>query len=264
MIGLTVLFIAGAWLFVSMKFASFFASRCKRPLVAGLVAVLSFGAFAVLPFVDEIIGRLQFARLCKAEAVVWVGPNADAVVAAVDVGSFSERTGHIFPVRQQSIKYADLTNRRVFYTVTAFHTPGGALMRAGLGLGNSTSCWPERWTGNEYGIDIKGLIERGRQVQMLELFGTQLRQLRSPTAASPAWIQSMPEPTPLVGASRESVLTAFGAPDTCHADANDACLSERTWTYWFFRKSEATNTPVLRIKFGANDTVESAKWSFSR
>lgn len=264
MIGLTVLFIAGAWLFVSMKFASFVASRCKRPRATALVAVLSFGVFAVLPFVDEIVGRLQFARLCKTEAVVWVGPNADAVVAAVDVGNFSERTGLFFPVQQQSIRYADLTNRRVFYTVTAFHTPGGALMRAGLGLGNSTSCWPERWTGQERGIDLNGMMERGRQMQMLELLGIQLRALRSPTAASSARLLSMPEPRPLVGASRESVMQAFGAPDTCPAEANEACQIARNWAYWFFRKPEATTTPVLHVQFGTNDAVESAKWSFSR
>ena len=266
MIGLIVLFLGGAWLLASMMFASVLASRCKRPLVKTLVAVLSFPLFVVLPFLDEIVGRWQFAHLCKTEAVVWIGPIADAVVAAKDVGSFSERIDLLFPVRQQSVRYADLANGQVFYTVTAFHTPGGVLMRAGLGLGNSTSCWPERWTGSERGIDTSGMMERGKQLQMLELFGTQLRELRSSTSAKPLWVLSMPEPRPLVGTSREAALHTLGAPDTCPEGAKGACMSARSWSYWFFHAPGGSTslTPALHIDFDANDVVESAKWSFSK
>lgn len=266
MIGLIVLVLGGAWLFASLKLASFLASRCKRPLVAAFVAVSSFASFAVLPFLDEIVGRWQFAHLCKTEAVVWVGPNADTVVAAKDVGSFSERTGLLFPVRQQSIRYADLSNGKVFYSVTAFHTPGGVLMRAGLGLGHSTSCWPERWTGKERGVDTNAMMKRGEQLQMLELFGNQLRELRSSASASPRWVSSMPEPRPLVGASRDAVLRALEAPDTCPVGADEACLRAPNWSYWFFRTPAGSTgiTPVLHVQFGANEVVESVKWSFSK
>jgi hypothetical protein len=266
MIGLIVLFLGGAWLLASMKIASFIASRCKRPLVTALVAVLSFASFAVLPFLDEIVGRWQFAHLCKTEAVVWVGPNADTVVAAKNVGSFSERTGLLFPIQQQSVRYADLSNGQVFYSVNAFHTPGGVLMRAGLGLGHSTSCWPERWAGSERGIDTNAMMKRGKQVQMLELFGTQLRELRSSTSVSPRWVSSMPEPRPLAGASRDAVLRALGAPDTCPEEAKEACPSARSLSYWFFHTPRGSTgiTPVLNIQFGDNEVVESAKWSFLR
>ena len=163
MIGLIVLFLAIVWLFVSVKFASFLASKFEQPLVSGLVAVLGFIAFVVLPFADELLGRWQFARLCTSEATVWVSPTASTVTAAKDVGSFTERTGLIFPVQQQSVRYADVSNGEVFYSVTAFHTPGGVLMRAGLGLGNSTSCWPTEWTSRDVGIDIDQLLKRGKQ-----------------------------------------------------------------------------------------------------
>ena len=163
MIGLIVLLLAGVWVLASLKFARFLASRFKHPLASALVGVIGFLAFAVLPFLDELVGRWQFARLCASEAVVWVSPNASTVVAAKNVGGFSERTGLLFPVRQQSIRYADTSNGEVFYTVTAFHTPGGLLMQAGLGLGNSTSCWPERWSSKEVGIDIDTLLKRGKQ-----------------------------------------------------------------------------------------------------
>ena len=198
---------------------------------------------------------------------MWVGPRAEEVVAAKDVGSFSDRTGLLFPVQQQSVRYADLSNGQVFYKVTAFHTPGGVLMRAGLGLGNSTSCWPERWTESGRGIDTTAIMKRGAQLQMLELLGTQLRELRSSTSAKPIWVPAMPEPRPLVGTSREAALHTLGAPDTCPEGAKEACLSARRWSYWFFHAPPGGSTlltPVLHIEFGANDVVERAKWSFSK
>jgi len=161
-IGLIVLAIGAAWLFVAWKVANFLASACKRPAVAFPVGVFSFAFLVILPFLDEIIGRWQFKRLCAAEAVVWVSPNAQSVVAAKDIGGFSERGGLLFPVGQQAIRYADTSSGEVFYSVTAFHTPGGILMRAGLGLGNSTSCWPKKWTSKDVGIDIDLLLKRGK------------------------------------------------------------------------------------------------------
>ena len=163
MAGLIVLLLAGLWLFALLKFGRFLASQFEHPFVSAIVGVFGFLTLAVLPFFDELVGRWQFARLCASEAIVWVGPNASTVVAANDLGGFSERTGLLFPVRQQSIRYADTTNGEVFYTVTAFHTSGGFLMRAGLGLGNSTSCWPERWSSKDVGIDIDTLLKRGKQ-----------------------------------------------------------------------------------------------------
>ena len=266
MIGLIVLLLGGAWLLIALKTARFLASTVKRPLVATLVAVLSFAAFAVLPFADEIVGRRQFANLCKKEAVVWIGPNSATVFAAKNVGGFSERGGLVFPVQQQSVRYANLSNGEVFYSVTAFHTPGGVLMRAGLGLGHSSSCWPERWSGKEHGIDINGMVKRGEQVQFLEQFGSELREIRSSTAAAPRWVRTMPEPTPLRGASRESVLRAFGAPDTCQAQTKELCLKSRGWAYQFFRIPEGSTglTPQLNIQFGGNEEVENSEWSFSK
>ena len=163
MIGLIVLAVAAAWLVVAVRLARYMASKCQSPALSSIVGVLAFLVFALLPFTDEILGRWQFQRLCASEAVVWVSPNAGKVSAAEDVGTFSEREGFIFPVRQQWVKYADLANGEVFYSVKAFHTPGGFLMRAGLGLGNSTSCWPERWASKDVGLNIDELLKRGKR-----------------------------------------------------------------------------------------------------
>jgi hypothetical protein len=163
MIGLIVLAIAAAWLFVSAKLARGVAGTIKRPLLSFTVGVTAFIIFALLPFIDEIVGRREFQRLCESEAKVWVSPNAGKVQAAKDFSSSSSREGFFFPIQEQSVKYADAETGEIFYSFKAFHTPGGLVMRGGLGLGNTTSCWPEKWTSKDVGIDIDELLKRGRR-----------------------------------------------------------------------------------------------------
>ena len=163
MIGLIVLAIAAAWLFVAAKIARTIALTVKQPIISFALGVAVFLVAALAPFFDEIIGRREFQHLCASEAKVWVSPNASKVVAAKDVGSFSSREGFFFPIQEQSVKYTDAETGEVFYSFKAFHTPGGLLMRAGLGLGNSTSCWPEKWTSKDVGLDIDELLKRGKK-----------------------------------------------------------------------------------------------------
>jgi hypothetical protein len=162
MIGLIVLALAAAWLFVSTRIARAVALKIKQPIPSFVLGVAVFLLAALAPFLDEIIGRMQFRHLCASEAKVWVSPTASKVVAAKGVGSFSSREGFIFPIREQWEKYKDAETGEVFYSVRAFHTSGGLLMRAGLGLGNSTSCWPEKWSSREVGLNIDELLERGK------------------------------------------------------------------------------------------------------
>jgi hypothetical protein len=164
MIGLIVIALAAGWLYVSAKLAVFVVRMSKVSSTLRPVAIaVAFGLFAMFPFLDELVGRWQFHHLCSSEAVVWVSPNAGKVVAAKSVGSTSRRSGFLIPVQEQAVRYADATTGEVFYTVKAFHTPGGTVMRAGLGLGNLTSCWPEKWGSKNFGLNIDELLKRGEQ-----------------------------------------------------------------------------------------------------
>ena len=107
MIGLIVLAIAAAWLFVCAKIARSVARALKQPILSFAVGLAIFSVLAVAPFLDEIIGRREFKQLCASEAKVWVSSNASKVVAARDVGSFSSREGFFFPIQEQSVKYTD-------------------------------------------------------------------------------------------------------------------------------------------------------------
>ena len=163
MIGPLVLAIAVAWLFMSAKIARHAASQRKTRLLSSLVGVAVFIGMAALPFLDELVGRWQFQRLCAAEGTLWVSPTAKDVVAAKDVSAMSDRPGFIFPITEQSVRYADKTTGKVFYSFKSFHTPGGLMLRAGLGLGNSTSCWPDRWMSKDLGLDIDEMMKRGKE-----------------------------------------------------------------------------------------------------
>src|SRR5262249_6166808 len=119
-------------------------------------------AALALPFVDEIIGSWQFHRLCASEAVVWVGLNATKVAEAKDVSASKELSGFLIPIREQVAEYADASTGEPFLRVTAFHTPGGFIMRAGLNMGSSRSCWPERWSEPYRTLRLDELLKRGK------------------------------------------------------------------------------------------------------
>lgn len=140
----------------------------RPPVLKLLVVFLSFPAFLVLPFADEIIGRSQFRKLCDREAKVWVSPNAKKIRAARRVGpDFVERSEFVIPVREQPITYIDAETGAPFYRAKAFHTPGGFIMRHGLNMGSSSECWPERWTAVQNGIDIDELLKRGKDLPVV-------------------------------------------------------------------------------------------------
>jgi hypothetical protein len=166
MIGLTVLAIFLLWLFIAWKLAGTIAGRIKSLWVSSVVAVVVFFSILLLPFVDQWLGQRQFKRLCEAEAKVWVSPTAKSVQAAQGMTDMISREGLIFPVTEQSQRYVDVITGEVFYRFKSFHTKGGFVMRAGLGLGHSTSCWPKDWGSKDHGLDLDILLKRGEATLM--------------------------------------------------------------------------------------------------
>jgi hypothetical protein len=158
-IGLIVLTIFVGWLVLAAFLVRAIARLTPAPVLVGIAI---FPATVMLPFVDELVGRWQFSRLCNAEAKVYVAPNAYEVFAARrDVDRMTGRGGLVIPVTEQAFSYVDARTGATFYSVKAFHTPGGFVMRAGLNMGGSTSCWPSRWSSAENGLNIdEKLAER--------------------------------------------------------------------------------------------------------
>ncbi|MET4578671.1 hypothetical protein [Ottowia thiooxydans] len=162
MIGLIVIGLLITWLVITGMITAGIVREIRIP-GASLLGVLIFPVVAALPFSDEIIGRWQFQRLCKAEAKVWVAPDARNVVAARRGDSYtSELVGYVIPVREQGVAYIDADTGKPFYSYKTFHTPGGVVMQLGLNMGSSSSCRPDKWTSRENGFDIDELMRRGK------------------------------------------------------------------------------------------------------
>jgi len=165
MIGLITLFAFGLWLWV----AGLLARALTRLLGLRLLGILLYPFIAAIPFADEAIGRWQFHQLCESEAKVWVASNIKNITAAREgISALSDRSGFIFPIREQAASYVDAETGKPFYSFKAFHTPGGFVMRSGLNLGNSTSCWPEHWTSRENGFDIDEMLKRGKDLASMK------------------------------------------------------------------------------------------------
>ncbi len=161
MIGLTVLLIAGFWFWLARKISNSLLTKSENKTSHKIVSILLYSLVLVTPFADEIVGRIQFEHLCNTEAKAWVAPNAKEITSARrGIRKMEPRDGLIFPVTEQEFTYVDSKTGATFYSVKAFHTPGGWIMRHGLNLGNSSSCWPERWMSRDLGLDIDAMLSK--------------------------------------------------------------------------------------------------------
>lgn len=162
MAGLIALALAVGWLFLTSVVARTIAEAVAPERIVRLIAILLYPIILAIPFADEIVGRWQFSSLCEREAKVWVAPTASQVKAAQRVGpDFLNRDGFLIPIQEQPIVYVNVDTGQPFYTVKAFHTPGGMIMRAGLNMGSTRACWPPKWSSRENGIDIDKLLKQG-------------------------------------------------------------------------------------------------------
>jgi hypothetical protein len=161
MIGILVLLIAIPWLLFANYIGIILVTKSKGNIFKICISIFLSFLIVIAPFTDEIIGRVQFEHLCSTEAKAWVSSNAKEITSARrGIERLEPREGLIFPVTEQEFTYIDTKTGATFYSVKAFHTPGGWIMRHGLNLGNSSSCWPERWMSRDLGLDIDSILER--------------------------------------------------------------------------------------------------------
>lgn len=129
-----------------------------------VISVLLFPLVLVAPVADELIGRWQFNRLCDREAVVKLSPDWQVVrKARVDYLNRTEIGNSMIPIYSEVSQYVDVETNKVFLTIPHLYTYGGFLFgRVGLGLGGSTSCWPEDWIQVTNKLNIDQLIKQGK------------------------------------------------------------------------------------------------------
>ncbi len=141
MIGLTALAILVVYILSVRKLTRFIARLAGFDESAVKVLILFF-AFLLLPFVDEIVGRVQFKQECKKVQGYKV---SDAIKGAMKLRyDYSPRADEklrtFIPITKGTERVIDVASGAVVLQFEALRTPGGWLMRSGLNLGNSSYC----------------------------------------------------------------------------------------------------------------------------
>lgn len=164
MIALMLLAGIAVWLVVVSYFSKWIVGLLHPQWQKAPVRALFFVVLVILPIADEIIGRWQFNRLCEREAVVWLSSDWENIKrASKSEIPFKSLHGYFIPIELQQIEYVDLERNQVFLSFKAFHTNGGLLLGyLGLGLGNSTSCWPKDWVEVTNKVNTDKLTKEGK------------------------------------------------------------------------------------------------------
>lgn len=132
MIGLYTLVVAAAWIALAAAIAYALASRIRTndlPLrfVAGLFL---FAMLLPLPLVDEIVGKGQFERLCKANATIQMD-RATATGKTVYLAKTAsvEIKDTWVPVVMQRWRYVDASTGETVVSYNTLDAVGGRLVQ---------------------------------------------------------------------------------------------------------------------------------------
>ncbi len=140
MIGLTALAILVFYILFVGKLTRSIARLVgidKSPVkVAVLLVVL-----LLLPFVDEIVGRVQFERECKKVQGYHVYDAIDnTTLAKYGDARLDEHLTTFIPIKKATGQVVNAIDGTVLLSYETLSTPGGWVMRMGLNLGNSSYC----------------------------------------------------------------------------------------------------------------------------
>ncbi len=122
--GLLTLFLATVWFVAVIVFATFIARKLSLGVWRIPVGVLLATVLYPLPLVDEIVGGMQFKRLCEENETIYVSPTAKGRTAYLAETPLQEVKGPWVRVTRNEWRYADAkTGETVirFNTLTAGH-----------------------------------------------------------------------------------------------------------------------------------------------
>jgi len=141
MIGLTALAILVVYILSVRKLARFIARLAGFDESAVKVGVV-FVVLLLLPFVDEIVGRIQFKHECKKVQgyTVYDAIKGTQLAKRGDWPPPTVQVPALIPITKVTSRLFDVKDGTVVMSFDTLSTPGGWVMRSGLNLGNSSSC----------------------------------------------------------------------------------------------------------------------------
>lgn len=139
MIGIFFFFLVAVWFFFTWWLTLFLTRRMESGPKTTVVECLLFLILLVLPLIDEIVGGIQFAQLCKANSTVQFDrmKAAGKTVYLSDVEDINVK-GTWVPIRLQPWRYIDAVTGEPIVTFNILHATGGWLIRTlGIFEGNA-------------------------------------------------------------------------------------------------------------------------------
>ncbi|MFN3914833.1 MAG: hypothetical protein ACK4K3_07940 [Aquabacterium sp.] len=141
MIGLAVFLVLVVYVFLAIKLFGFI-KRIMGFNASALVAVFFTLVLLVLPFADEIVGRIQFDRACKKVE----GYSVTSAIHSAQTAKYEDlpppttRIPGWIPIEKVTSMIVSVPDGQVLMQYDSLSTPGGWVMRGGVNLGNFSSC----------------------------------------------------------------------------------------------------------------------------
>jgi len=130
MTGLYVMAVAGLWIWVVFKFSRWFGAAVRGGRWRWPVAAVTFMVLLPLPVIDEIVGKRQFANLCKENTALHV----DRVAVAGKTVYFEPQpsvtvAGTWVPIRMTQDKYVFATTGETAISFNTLEAKGGKVVQ---------------------------------------------------------------------------------------------------------------------------------------
>lgn len=149
MIGLTVLALLCAWVWLAIKVGRWIASKLKASRWSPLVVIATVAAFLLLPVADELTSYPRFKALCDERMSLKV--DAEKIRGRTVKHTFKQYYVRAAAIRvlQSDSTYADPESGEVLATYTWLRARGGWLSRSltegrnPITFGDNYECMPK-------------------------------------------------------------------------------------------------------------------------
>jgi hypothetical protein len=131
MIGLLAISVAIVWLAIALFLAVLMPKRFFNKTWWPLITIMLLVVLIPLPLIDEIIGGVQFKRLCEEHSAIRMNPASAAgrTVYLADLPDV-EIKGTWVPVVLTPWQFVDATTREPVVSYDTLHAAGGWLIHA--------------------------------------------------------------------------------------------------------------------------------------
>ena len=128
--GLIALAVAAAWVYLVYRLSRWVGHFAGQSWLRTTAPTACFVLMLPLPFLDEIIGRLDFRALCEERAVLVVDAARIRGKTVQKVSSQTFPLKRPIKIEQWTSKYLDATTNEELASITWLRASGGWLSRA--------------------------------------------------------------------------------------------------------------------------------------